>query len=268
MTPGLEQYAWVERAGRIPGSFIDSHLHLDGLTPAYWRLADHYGIRKLLVSHLGMGEPDFDYDPTEVQVRRWNDAVLRCRLKHPKRVEGLCYLNPRHGDWALEEMRRCLRAGMVGVKLWVSIRYDDPSVEHVVRAVEQTRVPILLHSWKKSIGQLEGESTPDEVRYLAHRFPNVRFVMAHAGGLWEYGLRAVQDLPNVWVDVACSIIDDGFLEEAVGRLGARRVLWGTDAPASAVPIAVGKLLAARISPRQKERIAWQNAAELYRLSLE
>ncbi|MDZ7374788.1 MAG: amidohydrolase [candidate division KSB1 bacterium] len=245
--------------------FIDSHVHLDGLTEAYWRLADYYGVRKLLVSHLGMGEEDFSYDPGEHQVSRWNSAVLRACAGRPGRVEGICYANPRHGASAVEEVRRCLRAGMIGVKLWVSVRFDDARVYGVVRIAAAAGVPVLLHAWRKSIGQLENESTPDEVAHLARRFPEARFIMAHSGGDWSYGLRAVESLSSVWVDVACSVIDEGFLETAVARLGPKRILWGTDAPASALPIAVGKLRAAQLPRWVKARIAWKNAAELFAL---
>ena len=245
--------------------FVDSHVHLDGLTPAYWHLADHYDVRKLLVSHLGMGEPDFDWDPGEAQVRRWNDDVLRAMRERPGRIEGLCYVNPRHRERATEEIHRCLHAGMIGLKLWVSVKYDDPLVTKVLDTARRAHVPVLLHSWKKSVGQLEHESTPLEVAYVARQFPELTFIMAHAGGEWIYGLRTIAPYPNVCVDVACSIIDDGFLEEAVARVGSRRVLWGTDAPASALPIAVGKLAAAELTPAQKEQIAWRNAARIYGL---
>ncbi len=246
--------------------FIDSHVHLDGLTPAYWRLADYYGVRRLLVSHLGIGEADFTCDPDEGQLRRWNDLVLKARRERPGRIEGLCYVNPRL-ETAAEEVRRCLEAGMVGVKLWVSVRYDDRRVESIARLAGAAGVPVLLHSWRKSLGQLEHESTPDEVAYLARRLPEVNFIMAHAGGDWQYGLRAVASLPNVSVDLACSVIDEGLVEAAVAWLGAERVLWGSDAPASALSIAVGKLVAARLPRRMKERVAWKNAAQLYGLSL-
>jgi len=245
--------------------WIDSHAHLDGMTPAYWRVADQYGIRKVLVSHLGMGEPDFSYDPEMEQVRRWNDQVLEAMRQSHGRMEGLCYLNPKYVEESLDELQRCVSAGMIGVKLWVSLKYDDDRVFRVLRAVREADVPVLLHSWRKAVGQLDQESTPDEVAYVAAHFPDVQFVMAHTGGDWEYGARRVAPFGNVCVDIACSVIDEGFVETAVDQLGAERVLWGTDAPASSVPVAVGKLQAARIKLREKRLIAGGNAIRIYGL---
>ena len=66
---------------------------------------------------------------------------------------------------------------------------------------------------------------------LAKRYPEARFQMAHFGGDWEFGIRAVKDCPNVWADFAGTINEYGANELAVAELGEDRVIFGTDLPA-------------------------------------
>jgi hypothetical protein len=55
--------------------------------------------------------------------------------------------------------------------------------------------------------------------------------MAHIGGDWEYGVKAIRDCANVRVDFAGSVNEWGAYEMAVRELGEDRVIFGTDMPA-------------------------------------
>lgn len=209
---------------------IDAHAH-------QWNLfADMANFRKfldrnpevhwlVLASDLRGG-----YYPSPEEVAESNRSTLRYMAEFPERVQGWCYVNPRWAS-AVEELQRGLEAGLLGMKLWVATRCSDPITFPVVEAAIAAGVPVLAHTWRKSTGNLAEESLPTDMAALARRYPEGRFVMAHLGGDWEFGVRAIRDCPNVWVDFSGSVNEYGAYELAAQQLGEDRVVFGTDLPA-------------------------------------
>lgn len=180
----------------------------------------------LLLSDLRGG-----YWPTPAEIQASNDSTLRFMTEIPDRLLGFCYVNPIYPEHAVQEFRRCFDAGMLGLKLWVATRADDPRNFPVVEAAIAANAPILAHTWSKITGNLYSEATPADMAVLARRYPEGKFQMAHFGGDWEAGLKTIRDCPNVRVDFAGSINEWGAYEMAVRELGPDRVIFGTDMPA-------------------------------------
>lgn len=242
---------------------IDAHVHIDGkmeFPDSLITLADHYGVAKLCVSSLGPGWPR---DPTPEQCTEANDAVRALMRKYPDRIIGFCYVNPRHGDHALEEItRRIDGEGFLGVKLWVACPADDACVYPIVEKAMALRVVVLQHAWYKQPEMLPNESRPHNVANLARRYPDAKLLMAHSGGDWEKGLRAIRDAPTLHTDVCGSDNYTGMVEMAVRELGVDRVVWGTDCPGRSMASQIGKVLGADISDADKEKILGGNIARL------
>jgi hypothetical protein len=95
----------------------------------------------------------------------------------------------------------------------------------------------------------------------ARRYPEAKLICAHigGGGDWEWQLKALREVPSVFLDTSGSVIDQGMVERCVRDLGVQRLLFGTDMNLAR---SVGKLLAARITERQRERIFGLNFSEL------
>lgn len=223
-----------EQAARAPASLglriIDAHLHqwsifsnfsnigkfLDQNPEVHWLV---------LASDLRGG-----YYPSEQEIYDSNQSTLRAMDMFSDRIQGWCYVNPRWNS-ARKELWRGLDAGLLGLKLWVATRCSDPLTFPVVETAIEAGVPILVHTWKKATGNLAHESLPVDMAVLARRYPEGRFLMAHMGGEYENGIRAISDCPNVWVDFAGTISEYGAYEMAVRELGEERVVFGTDLPA-------------------------------------
>ena len=180
-----------------PGVEIwDAHVHLDGGTGTpsdrarfLLKYADRMGIRRLI---LCMG-PKFQPDPTPDQLREQNDAVLEAIRVAPDRFLGFVYLNPKHREASLQEIERCVvRGPMVGIKLWVAMRCQEPALDPLMRRAAELRLPVLQHTFFRLGGNLPGESSPDDLVQLAARHPQVNFICAHTGADWERGIRAVR----------------------------------------------------------------------------
>ncbi len=238
---------------------IDFHAHLwarDDAEEAMADIAARYGVDRICVSAIDSPVPDED------EVRDLNKRTLRAMRRWPELYVGFVYVNPKHGQVALRAIDEAVRAGMAGIKLWISCYADDPAVFPIAEKAIELNLPVLQHAWRKWTGNLPTESDPRHVARLAERYPALKLCMAHIGGDWEYGLKAVRHCPNVSVDTSGSLAHTGMLEMAISELGADRVIWGTDMPGADFLYTFAKVERAPITARTKEKILSVNAQRM------
>ncbi|MGQ9733192.1 MAG: amidohydrolase family protein [Candidatus Zipacnadales bacterium] len=241
---------------------IDFHAHLwarDDAEEAMARLAARHGIDRICVSAIR------SYVPDEAEVRACNERVVRAMRRWPELYIGFVYVNPKHGRVALEMIDEAAQQGMAGIKLWTSCYADDPSVYPIAEKAIELGWPILQHAWRKWTGNLPTESEPRHIARLAERYPELKLVMAHIGGDWEYGIKAVRHCPNLYVDTSGSLAHTGMLEMSIEELGAKRVIWGTDMPGADLIYTLAKIDRAPIPTAQRKMILGDNARRLMNL---
>ena len=112
------------------------------------------------------------------------------------------------------------------------------------------------------MGNLAGESTPFDVADLARRHPKSKIIMAHLNGVGYRGIEALVNLPNVVVDTSGGDPESGILEVAIKRLGAKRIVYGSDAPIRHFGVMINKILGAEIRKTDKQSILWNNALRI------
>lgn len=240
---------------------IDIHAHIMGDDiqsdeATLLRAVDEYEIDRLYISGL-MG-----FTPTKDEVAKINREVANFIRQNPNRFGGYAYISPEH-DNAMDMVRQGIEEyGLNGIKIWVSTFCDDPFVNPVVEAAINYHVPILVHSFHKANGQIPNESTGKNVAVLAARYPEARIIMAHLGGNCYNGIPAIEDLPNVWVDFSGSLFRSDELIYAVERLGADRILFGSDLTGSFLSC-YGQVLESEISTNEKDKILYKNALTLF-----
>lgn len=232
---------------------IDAHTHLDGgrFDPAILDLGERLGIELFLCSNLGA----FQAHPSLDEVRDMNADLARELVRHPEQLRGYCYVNPRFGADSLDDLRRNVEdRGMVGIKLWIATLADDPLCDPILEYAAEHRLIVLAHAWRKTVGRFPYESTADHIAAAARRHPEVRFLMAHLGGQPESAVNTVRPLPNIAVDTSGTIIGAGEVALAVQRLGADRVVFGSDLPHIDLAANVGKVLGAGLDAEVEERV--------------
>jgi uncharacterized protein len=79
-------------------------------------------------------------------VRDANDSVLEAIRRHPQRLSGYCFVQPGNRQAALDEIDRCLAAGMIGVKLYNQFKFTDPVVFPIAERCIARGIPFLGHS--------------------------------------------------------------------------------------------------------------------------
>jgi predicted TIM-barrel fold metal-dependent hydrolase len=249
----------------VPARIIDIHTHIwhdrtDREANDLIRMMDRYDVAWIGVSALVGGQ-----QPTPNDVRAANDAVAAFRRREPQRVQGFCYLNPRHGPGALDELKRCVEThGFEFIKLWVSAHADEACVFPIIEKSIDYGMTVLQHAFCKATGLLEHESNPVNVANLARRYSEARIIMAHMGADFTFGCNAIRDCPNVWTDMCGTYCETGMIDYALRTIGAERVLFGTDALGASFLNNLYKVLDTPMTDRQKRLLFHDNAEALRR----
>lgn len=240
---------------------IDAHTHLTGTTFDEDVLQD--GARLGVQSFLCSAIAHYRHYPSFADVAESNAALAQVMARYPGVVQGYCYVNPRHGRDAMTEFTRCIEdRGMVGLKLWVATTCDDPLVFPFIERAIQYRIPILAHCWEKTVGQLPYETRPVNIARLATAYPEAQIIMAHLGGQVETAVNTVRDCPNVLTDTSGTPIGGSEVAIAVQRLGAHRVVFGSDLHGACLAANIGKILGAGLPAPEQEMVLGGNIARL------
>jgi predicted TIM-barrel fold metal-dependent hydrolase len=247
----------------------DLHCHLNGVngrTPEermaqLLKYADRMGIDRLII-FLGMSFSR-SYDPKPDDFRQQNDEVIQAISHWIDRALGFAYLNPNYLQESLDEIDRCLKNGpLVGIKLWVAAKCDDKAVDTIIERVAELKGVIFQHTWYKVSGNLDGESTPDELAHLAKRHPDIPLICGHTGGDWERGIRAIRDCPNVSIGTGGFDPTAGITEMAVRELGADRIIYGSDIGGRSISSQLAKITGAQIPKESQQQILGANLKKM------
>ncbi|MCD9025310.1 amidohydrolase family protein [Cohnella silvisoli] len=236
---------------------IDAHIHLYGSDLHPETLSE--GSRLGITLFVGSSLLNYTPQPTYEETIQANDDMAKAIRNHPGQVEGYCYVNPRHGHKSLMDFRRRVEEqGFIGLKLWIATLCNDPLVFPYVEQAIQYKAPILVHAWKKTISQFPYESTAHHVADLAARYPEARIIMAHLGGQMESAINIIEPYENVYADTSGTPIGGSEVGYAVKRLGAKRIIFGSDLPFACMASNLGKIVGANLSETDFRLVTYEN----------
>lgn len=249
---------------------IDAHAHVyftDDSPETQLDFADRLNIEKLVISRpMAPGSKGLPEEFIEC-----NDLVLKAMKKYPDRLIGQPTINPRYQKASLEEINRCMGEGMVGLKVYNHVKINDPLFFPIIEKFIDLNMIILMHV---GIGKSritydptepENVSIPSDFVDVAQRYPEAMFQFAHlAGGEdWEDACKALQDSPNVYVDISGSNNDANIVDFAVQYLGEDRLFFGCD---NSFYQGVGHVLSANLTEGQRKKIFFDNYNQILRKS--
>jgi predicted TIM-barrel fold metal-dependent hydrolase len=107
-------------------------------------------------------------------------------------------------------------------------------------------------------------SLPEQIGGLARRFPNIRFVLGHAGllGTWRSAILAAQR-PNVWICLGGP--HSRGMELICDRVSAERILWDSDLRprlSDDIEYRLNLFLRAKIPSKRRDQILGVNPMQL------
>lgn len=197
--------------------------------------------------------------------RRANDYVIEAVRDHRDRFVGMAAVTPAHGPFAVEEFRRCLD-GLSGAKLHPDkhglYSLAGEPMAALMREVEATGAFVFTHSDFNS-----KVCSPHEVTAMALSFPRAKILLGHFGldqDLVGQVPRIVQSAANVFLDSSQTVDHpEAVFVTSTARLGAARVLFGSDAPVISPEVNLKKLEVAvelfGLAPETAQAIVWDNA---------
>jgi hypothetical protein len=198
--------------------------------------------------------------------REGNRQAYEAAEQFPGRILPFVVVNPNYPTAEIEaEIARWDGKGIVGFKFHASLHGTDTMHDGYTPAYEYANehaLPILSHSWTGTGGRTKVIET------LCERYPKIQFVNAHSSSGWDVidlACELADQFDRVWLDLTGSRLVYGGLERMVERVGADRILWGTDSPFIDPRPALGRLLCADVSDEDKAKKLGENARALYRL---
>ncbi len=230
---------------------IDAHAHL-GLDEVF---DEDFTEEALLESQARNGidvtlvQPGTVHDLASAQEQ--HDDIADLAARHAGRFRGIANPSPHLPAEEYErEVRRCIDGlGFVGLKIHPLAHAVNPLGNHGRRAFALARelaIPVMVHT-----GAGLPWAAPSLLDPIAQEHPGLQIVVAHGGGMLsaEAGLLAARR-PNVYVEV--SWLGGHHVREWVHRLGAQRVLFGSDHAGNAA----AELAKFRTAGLTEEELRW------------
>ena len=287
-----ETVAWGERNGTI---MRDTGLRLEAM--------DRTGVDVQALSLSSVMSPTCWAPPKEAlqKQRQVNDRIAEMMAQHPTRFSGLGEIPLHDPALAIAEMKRCMEElGFIGVQVSSTAgewELGDKALWPVWEKAEELGALVYLHPsgstdrrqsyWQiwNSIGQpFEEAMAMASLMYegVLDAFPKLKICVAHGGGYLPYYIgrldRNYLEKPYTRVNMTrtpseylkCFYYDScvynvDILEYLVGKVGANRVILGSDFPVGEEEPVAFVRKSTRISDADKEKIICGNAAELFRV---
>jgi predicted TIM-barrel fold metal-dependent hydrolase len=242
---------------------IDFHTHVDEAVAFGWidppekivALLDEAGIdRAVCMTYVDL--PGIDPQALEYLA----SAVTR----FPDRLIGFVRLNPNHRREAADALRRAVEEhGFRGVKLHPTTTLAHPAGEATVELMRQCGelgVPVLFHCGD------DPYTTPQAVALGAREAPDTAVVMGHMGGYFHVddAIAAAERYPNLYLETS-AMPYPGKIAEAVARVGAARVVFGSDGPGCNPALEVQKVRILGLPTEDERMVLYGTAAGLLRL---
>jgi predicted TIM-barrel fold metal-dependent hydrolase len=243
---------------------LDAHGHI-GLHPDFpayktdlddmVRVMDLLNIEKLAITSIYACCSDCPRGNAEV------DEALR---RYPDRFLGYITLNPKPPGEAVEELERWAHFHHPPlIKLHPALQHypvHDLRCAPIWDYAQQTGAIVLVHTWDS-----DPECGPLLLAPIAKAHPRAKILLGHSGVTWrgyEQAIEAALQAPNLYLEICGSQSHRAILEHCVAKVGAERILFGSDMPYLEPALNVGRVLTAKLSDDEKRLILRENFARL------
>lgn len=237
---------------------IDSHCHVgQGVrkrlaAEELLRRMDAHGVERAVITTVDQF--------VAVRNREGNDEIVAAVRRWPDRFWGMAAVSPWYQQEAVDELNRCLDAGLAGLKLNSSLQgfvLSDPLVHPLLEACRRRGAMVYAHTGTCITAE------PFQVAELARSFPEVPIIMGHMGfaDYWYDAVPAALQAENVLLET--SLIDSMNILNAIKQVGASRVLFGSDIPESDLGLELEKMAMTDMTPDERQLVMHDNAAALW-----
>lgn len=185
-----------------------------------------------------------------------NQRIIEACQQYPDKLIPFARLMPQKGQIAIDEFKRCRKAGVKGLKLKTKDGFKPEECIPILDLIgKNDKFPVLIHV------EHETEAEPKIWEPVIKEYSHIVFILAH-GGKDRY--RACTDMilkyPNVYVDT--STLSYNRTKWIYKRAGASKILFGSDFPYSHPAIELAKFNVLVTDPGDLEGILSRNALQI------
>ncbi|MCL2832016.1 MAG: amidohydrolase family protein [Treponema sp.] len=174
-----------------------------------------------------------------------NRYIYEAMKKNPERILGFGWADPHLGiNKAKDTIKRCFEEyGFYGVKLngaQNEFLIDDPKISlPLIEEINRFGKPAAFHVG----GDFYENTHPSRIGKIAKKFPELKILMVHMGGASFKGtsisaIETAEAYPNTIL--IGSAVKSIHILNAVRKLGASRVCYGSDTPFEFMHVEVAK----------------------------
>lgn len=239
---------------------FDMHMHVDELPGLGWSMPAQRCVEAMDRAGIGAAVIMTVTDMPEINPQALELIADAC-AEHPGRLFGFMRVHPWYGDEAVAILDRAVtRHGFRGLKLHPVSTLAQPGGTESVRLIRRAAelgVPTLFHCGDDPM------TTPEAIAVAAQACPEATIILGHMGGYahTEEAIRVAERLPNVLLETSANPYPDR-IADAVRRVGAERVLFGSDGPVCSPELEVEKIRMLGLSEHDERRVLGANALEL------
>lgn len=162
-----------------------------------------------------------------------NDFILKACAENPKLIPVVNI--PKHKTSPSKELTRLVKKGAKVLKIHPAADGDGPTSKHyhtLLRTAGRLGIPVIIHTGaisSKIIYKDPEKGHAELYKPWFEKYKDVRFILAHMN--FHFPLKALdlaEEFGNIMVDTSWQPSE--IIGEAVRRIGAERVLFGTDWP--------------------------------------
>ncbi|MBN2333988.1 amidohydrolase [Candidatus Bathyarchaeota archaeon] len=248
---------------------IDGHTHFAGpgrgLQPntveEFTTIMDRNGIDAVVTCapYSSIGK-DRTYDET-------NEFLAKATEEAGGRIIPFMRVNPHLQENALNSIKKGAKQGFRGIKFHPRNEAFPINSEELAFPIAELAVklgmPILIHTGEPDT---YGYAQPTLVGDLADSFPDLTLVIGHMGKrLYEDAICVARWFDNIILET--SFRSHADIARAVKRIGADRVVYGSDTPFGIPEVEMLKVRVADISPEEKRLVLGDNMARILGLEV-
>lgn len=233
------RYNRVHGTNYTPSEYLDkvSRRYVDPNADELVKIMDNAGVDVAVIFSVDWAPITGEARVTNREINKHFSEVAK---RHPGRFWPLCALDPRRGDVMEQATEAIEQWGMKGFKLMPSAGFypNDPVCFPLYQKCAEWGVPIMMHSGGWEIHWEYAQ--PMYIASAAEAFPEVNFIMAHAGlESWQQALLAASIMPNVFLDISLTGQWEywlhpeelyRWLRNLIDQAGPWKILWATDWP--------------------------------------
>lgn len=215
---------------------------------------DKYGITASFV----MPQPTLDI------ISDVHKRIFEFSQKHPNKIYGMVSEDPWLEDSLyIEEVRKCVEEyKFVALKLHPlghNISPLSPKCEKIYQLARKYNIPVLVHT-----GVGNPFSLPSLVIDPARRYPDVKFILAHAGFAvyTDEAVVAAKTCENIYLEP--SWCQTYAVQKMINQVGIDRIIMGSDHLTN-LPVELAKYHSINLSDQDLQKIFLENPQRIFNL---